>query len=51
MAASGLKNFKEIVQNKAYRVNSTDRKLFEQGDMQSFFGLSEDDFIEFIIEI
>ncbi len=49
MAASGLKNFKEIVENKAYRVNPNDRKLFEQGDMQSFFGLSEDDCIEFIM--
>ena len=49
MAASGLKNFKEIVQNKAYRVNPNDRKIFEEGDLQSFFGLSEDDLIEFII--
>ena len=49
MAAAGLKNFKEIIENKAYRVNPNDRKLFEQGDMQSFFGLSEDDFIEFIM--
>jgi hypothetical protein len=49
MAAAGLKNFKEIVQNKAYRINSNDRKIFEEGDLQSFFGLSEDDLIEFII--
>lgn len=49
MAASGLINFKQIVENKAYRVNPNDRKLFEQGDMQSFFGLSEDDCIEFIM--
>ena len=49
MAASGLKNFKEIVQNKAYRVNPKDRKIFEDGNMQSFFGLSEDDLIEFIM--
>jgi hypothetical protein len=49
MAASGLKNFKEVVQNKAYRINPKDRKIFEEGDLQSFFGLSEDDVIEFIM--
>jgi hypothetical protein len=49
MAAAGLKNFKEIIQNKAYRINPNDRKIFEQGDLQSFFGLSEDDIIEFIM--
>jgi hypothetical protein len=49
MAAAGLKNFKEIIQNKAYRINPNDRKIFEQGDLQSFFGLSEDDVIEFIM--
>jgi len=49
MAASGLRNFKEIIQNKAYRINPNDRKIFEQGDLQSFFGLSEDDVIEFIM--
>ena len=49
MAAEGLRNFKEIVQNKAYRINPNDRKIFEQGDLQSFFGLSEDDVIEFIM--
>jgi hypothetical protein len=49
MAASGLKNFKEVIQNKAYRINANDRNIFEQGDLQSFFGLSEDDVIEFIM--
>ena len=49
MAAAGIKNFKEIIQNKAYRINPNDRKLFEEGDLQSFFGLSEDDIIEFIV--
>ena len=49
MAAEGLKNFKEVVQNKAFRINPKDRKIFEEGDMQSFFGLSEDDLIEFIM--
>ena len=49
MAAEGLRNFKEIVQNKAYRINPNDRKIFEEGDLQSFFGLSEDDVIEFVM--
>ena len=49
MAAAGLKNFKEVMQNKAYRINPNDRKIFEEGDLQSFFGLSEDDIIEFIM--
>ena len=49
MAAAGLKNFKEIIQNKAYRINPNDRKIFEEGNLQTFFGLSEDDLIEFII--
>lgn len=49
MAAEGLKNIKEVIRNKAYRINPNDRKIFEEGDMQSFFGLSEDDLIEFIV--
>jgi hypothetical protein len=49
MAAAGLKNFKEVIENKAYRINPNDRKIFEEGDLQSFFGLSEDDIIEFIM--
>jgi len=49
MAAAGLKNFKEVIQNKAYRINPNDRKIFEEGDLQTFFGLSEDDIIEFIM--
>jgi hypothetical protein len=48
MAAS-LKNFKDIINNKAYNVNAKDRKIFEEGDLQSFFGLSESDAIEFIL--
>lgn len=48
MAAS-LKNFKDIINNKAYNVNAKDRKIFEEGDLQSFFGLSESDTIEFIL--
>ena len=36
MAAAGLKNFKEVIQNKAYRINPNDRKIFEEGDLQTF---------------
>jgi hypothetical protein len=44
-----IKTFKEILDNKGYRVNSNDRKIFENGDIQSFFGLGQNDCIEFII--
>lgn len=44
-----IKTFKEILDNKGYRINSNDRKIFEQGNLQSFFGLSNSDAIEFVI--
>ena len=44
-----IKTFKEIVDNKGYRISSKDRAIFEQGNLQSFFGFSDNDFIEFII--
>lgn len=44
-----LKNFKDIINNKAYFINSKDRDIFEKGDLQSFFGLSNKDAIEFIV--
>ena len=44
-----IKTFKEILDNKGYRINSNDRKVFENGDIQSFFGLGQNDSIEFII--
>jgi hypothetical protein len=44
-----LSNFKNIITNKAYLINSKDREIFEKGDYQSFFGLSKSDAIEFII--
>lgn len=47
--AESLKNFKDIINNKAYNINAKDRKIFEEGDLQSFFGLSDSDSIEFII--
>jgi len=44
-----IKTFKEILDNKGYRINSKDRAIFEQGNLQSFFGFGEQDAIEFII--
>lgn len=44
-----IRSFKEIIDNKAYRLSSNDRDIFEQGNLQSFFGLSNDDIIEFIL--
>lgn len=44
-----IKTFKEIIQNKGYRINTNDRKIFEEGTLESFFGFGEKDAIEFII--
>lgn len=44
-----LKFFKEIVDTKAYRIESRDREIFERGDLQTFFGFSDNDAIEVII--
>jgi hypothetical protein len=44
-----IRNIKEIINNKGYIINSNDRKIFEEGDLQSFFGFSDNDAIEFII--
>lgn len=44
-----IRTFKEIIDNKAYRISSKDRAIFEQGTLQSFFGFSDSDMIEFII--
>lgn len=44
-----LRNFKDIIDNKAYFINSKDRKIFEDGDYASFFGFGEGDMIEFIV--
>ncbi len=44
-----IKTFKEIINNKGYRVSSDDRKIFEEGNLQSFFGLGDSDAIEFIV--
>ena len=44
-----IQNIKEIINNRGYVINPNDRKIFENGDLQSFFGFSENDAIEFII--
>lgn len=44
-----LRNIKELINNKGYVINPEDRKIFEEKDLQSFFGFSENDAIEFII--
>lgn len=45
-----LQSFKDIIKNKAYQIDEKDRKIFEDGDLQSFFGLNAaNDFIEFIL--
>ena len=44
-----IQKFKNIVDSKGYRINSKDREIFETSDLQSFFGLSDTDAIEFIV--
>jgi hypothetical protein len=44
-----IRNIKELINNKGYTINPNDRKIFEEEDLQSFFGFSETDAIEFII--
>ena len=44
-----IRSFKDIIDNKGYRINSKDRKIFERGDLQSFFGFSKSDAIEFVV--
>lgn len=44
-----IKTFKEIIDNKGYRISSKDRDIFEEGSLRSFFGMSENDYIEFIV--
>lgn len=44
-----IKNIKDIIKNKGYFVDQKDRKIFEEGDLQSFFGFGDKDAIEFIV--
>jgi hypothetical protein len=41
--------FKDIIETKGYRIESRDREVFERGDLQTFFGFSDNDAIEIII--
>ena len=44
-----IKSFKDILDNKGYRISSKDRAIFEEGTLQSFFGFTDSDMIEFIL--
>ena len=44
-----IKTFKEIIDDKGYRISSKDRDIFEEGTLQSFFGFTDSDMIEFIL--
>jgi hypothetical protein len=44
-----IKTFKEILNNQGYRISSNDRKIFEEGNLESFFGFGEKDAIEFVV--
>jgi hypothetical protein len=44
-----IQNFKNILNNKAYFIKDEDRKIFEKGELSSFFGFSDADVIEFIV--
>ena len=44
-----IKNFKEILNKEAKRVDIKDRKIFERGKMPAFFGRGMTDTIEFIL--
>jgi hypothetical protein len=44
-----LRNIKNIIKNRGYYVSEKDRAIFEKGDLESFFGFSKEDAIEFIL--
>ena len=44
-----IKDFKEILQKEAKRIDIKDRKIFERGKMPAFFGRGVTDTIEFIL--
>ncbi len=44
-----LKTFKDIIDNKGYRINSKDRKIFQEGNLETFFGFGENDALEFVV--
>lgn len=44
-----LQSIKNVIENKGYLIEQKDRAIFELGDLQSFFGFSQNDAIEFIV--
>ena len=44
-----IRDFKEVVDRKGYKVNSEDRKIFEREIGKSYFGYGNSDMIEFIL--
>lgn len=44
-----LKYLKEIIDTRGYKIQSRDRQIFERGDLQTFFGFSDNDAIEVLI--
>ena len=44
-----IRNIKDIIDNRGYVVSQRDRNIFEKEDLQTFFGLSNNDAIEFIL--
>jgi hypothetical protein len=44
-----IRTIKEIIDTRGYVIDSRDRAVFQEGDIQSFFGLSDNDAIEFIV--
>ena len=49
MVSNAIKDFKDILQKEAKRVDIKDRKIFERGKMPRFFGRGITDTIEFIL--
>ena len=44
-----IKDFKEVVDRKGYKVNPEDRKIFESEIGKSYFAAGNSDMIEFIL--
>jgi len=44
-----IQSFKDIIETKGYRIESRDREIFERGDLQTFFGFSDNDAIEVLV--
>lgn len=44
-----IRHFKDIIEDRAYRISNKDRDIFERGNLHSFFGLSDADVLEFVL--